>query len=73
MYAADEDEEAEDEAEAYFPGGLFNNPVFDSYWGSSSPAFKGANGQFLSSLRLRCAMYASVILGIGNRHVWMHT
>ncbi|KAF8329250.1 hypothetical protein F5887DRAFT_1163467 [Amanita rubescens] len=45
MCDADEDEEADDEAEAYLPGGTFNDPVFDAYWGSSSPAFRGAGEQ----------------------------
>ena len=45
MCDADEDEEAEDEAEAYLLGGTFNDPVFDAYWGSSSPAFRGAGEQ----------------------------
>ncbi|KAF8686186.1 hypothetical protein AX14_003884 [Amanita brunnescens Koide BX004] len=32
MHDADVDEEAEDEAEAYLPGGTFNDPIFDARW-----------------------------------------
>jgi hypothetical protein len=56
----DEGEDEEDEAEAYFPGGTFNGPIFDACWVGSSPFIRGA-GEELPGLQYNILLRSALI------------